>query len=318
MGRTMHEPLSGNIEVPSPRSEFQRRYDLEVEFAQSACFTALFLLAILATLVVVLTFLATSRIPPRSSELCTIFVSVLSIVEFGEIVFLSHVWYLLPRFPSARFLAVAGSISISAMQMAILSTLGGAETPRLLAFCIVALVIYFASLWMTGWFFHRLFGASLSFGGQDVFQEAIGTKVLLLLSPFLVALGLLPILGSMVLGDAMTVDSAVRIVFSSLTLIGVTAIPLATVYLLMAVVRMKGYARYVAVTAVMSIIGLAVMIDWTTKYWTWSILIGLVAAYVAGVGLGMAPFVWYGFRPVWAKRKRIEETERSVSFDDVI
>ena len=314
----MHEPLSGNVEVPSPRSEFQRRYDWEVEFAQSACFTALFLLAILATLVVGLTFMATSRVPPRNNQLNTILVSLLSTVEFGEIVFLSQLWFMLPRFSSARFVAVAGGFSISAIQLAVVSTLGGVNTPRVFSYLIVPLVIYFASLWMTGWFFHRLFGASLSFGGHDVFQEAIGTKVLLLLSPFLVALGFVPILGSLILGNALTASSAVTIVFSSLAMLGVTAIPLATVYLFMAVVRMKGYARYIAVTAVMSIIGLAVIMDCTTTYWTWSILTGLVAAYVAGVGLGMAPFVWYGFRPVWAKRKRIEETERSVSFDDVI
>jgi len=314
----MDKPLSGDVEAPSPQSEFRRLYGREVEFAQTACFTALFLLAILATLVVSLTFFATSRIPPRSSELCAIFVSVLSTVEFGEIVFLSHLWFMLPRFSSARFVAVAGGFSISAIQLAIVSTLGGANAPRVFSYLIVLLVIYFASLWMTGWFFHRLFGASLSFGGHDVFQEAIGTKVLLLLSPFLVALGLVPILGSLILGNAMTANSAVMIVFSSLAMLGVTAIPLATVYLFMAVVRMKGYARYLAVTAVMSIIGLAVMIDWTSRFWTWSVLIGLVAAYVAGAGLGLAPFAWYGFRPVWAKRKRVEETERSVSFDDVI
>lgn len=318
MGRTMDEPLSGNDKVSSPRSGFHRRYDWELEYAQSACFAALFLFAILATLVVGLAFMATSRIPPRNSQSYTTLVSLLSAVEFGEIVFLSHVWYLLPRFPSARFLAVAGSISISAIQMAIISTLGGADTPSVFSFLIVQLVIYFASLSMTGWFFHRLLGASLSFGGHDVFQEAIGTKVLLLLSPFLVALGLGPILGSMVLGNAKTVHSAVAIVFSSLAMLGVTSIPLATIYLFIAVVRMKAHGRYVALATVMSIIGLAVLVDWTTAIGMWSRLAGLIAAFIAGVGLGLAPFLWYGFRPVWAKRKRIEESERPVSFDDVV
>jgi hypothetical protein len=314
----MNDLRPGDVDVPSTHSECQLRCDREVEFAQTACFTALSLLAILTTLVVGLTFMATSRIPPRNNQLNTILVSLLSIVEFGGIVFLSHLWFMLPRFSSARFVAVAGSFLISAIQMALVSTLGGANTPRVFSYLIVPPVIYFASLWMTGWFFHRLFGASLSFRGHDVFQEAIGTKVLLLLSPFLVVLGLLPILGSIVLGNAMTGNSAAVIVFSSLAMLAVTSIPLATIYLFMMFVRMKGYARYVTVAAVMLIIGLTVHMDWTTMFWTRSFLIGVVAAYVAGVGLGLAPFFWYGFRPVWAKRKRIQETERSVSFDDVI
>lgn len=313
----MDEPISLVVEAPPPQREFQQHNDREVEFAQSACFVALLILSILATFVVGLTLMVTSR-NPLPNELHALLLSVLTTVEFGEIVFLSHGWFTLSRFTSTRFVAPVGSISIAAFQLAIVSTLGGANTPSVFSFFMVALVFYFASLWMTGWFFHRLFGASLSLGSQDVFQEPIGTKVLLMLSPLLVALGFVPIAGSMILGNSMTVNSAVVIVSSSLAMLGATAIPLATIYLLMVLVRLKGYTCLAALVAVMGIIGTAVAIDWTTEFWTLSIMTGIVVAYIAGVGLGLAPFVWYGFWPVWAKRKRIAETERSVSFDDVI
>lgn len=313
----MDEPLSPDVEAPPLQRDFQQLNDREAEFAQTACFVALLILSILATLVLGLTLTVTSRnlLP---NELHAFLLSILSTLEFGEIVFLSHGWFMLSRFTSTRFVAPVGSISIAAIQLATVSTLGGANSPSVFTFCMVALVFYFASLWMAGWFFHRLFGASLSFGSQDVFQEAIGTKVLLMLPPFLVALGFVPIIGSMILGNAITVNSAVVIVSSSLAMLGATTIPLATIYLLIVLVRLKGYVRYIAVVAVMTIIGIAVAIDWTTKFWTLSIMTGFVAAYVIGVGLGLAPFVWYGFWPVWAKRKRIAETERSVSFDDVV
>lgn len=313
----MDEQLSTDIEAHSPQCEFQGLNDREVECAQSACFVSLLVLSILATLVVGLTLMVTSR-NPLPNELHAFLLSGLTAVEFGALVFLSHGRFILSHFTSTRFVAPVGSISIAAIQLAIVSTLGGTNTPSVFSFFMVALVFYFASLWMTGWFFHRLFGASLSFGSQDVFQEAIGTKVLLLLPPFLVALGFVPILGSMILGNTMAVNSAVVIVSSSLALLGATVIPLATIYLLMVLVRLKGYVRYIAVVAVMAIIGVAVAIDWATKFWTLSIMTGFVAAYIAGVGLGLAPFVWRGFWPVWAKRKRIAETEGSVSFDDVI
>jgi hypothetical protein len=314
----MNEPPSTLVETPPSQSRFPRNGDREEESAQNACFVALFLQMALAIMVVLLTFMSSSRFTLTNNALHEFLVSLLTTVEFGGFVFLSHGWFTLPHSSSTRIATLVGSLLISVIHLAIVSTLGGINTPRVFSYLMVALAFYFASLWMTGWFFHRLFGASLSFDGQDVFQEAIGTKVLLLLSPFLVALGLAPIIGSMVLGNAMTVNSAVAIVFLSLAMLGVTAIPLATLYLFMVVVRMKGYARYIAAAAVMSIIGLAIIIDWTTTSWTLSILTGFVAAYVAGVGLEMAPFVWHGFWPVWAKRKCIEETERPVSFDDVI
>jgi hypothetical protein len=317
----MDEPFSAIVEIPLPDPPFHFSLERQEKLAQSACIVALGLQTILAISIVGFMYFAlitNSRDGTMSGDIFGLLISLLISAECGGFVFLSHGWFLLPRNSSTRFVAPLGVFSITAAQLSIALPIAGEVASNVLSYALAVLVFYFVSLWMTGWFFHRLFGASLSFGGQVVYQEAIGTKVLLLLAPFFVLLGLIPIIGSMILGN--TTNSAAAIVSVSLTMLGITVFPLAIVYLLVGLVKLKGnFVRFItggAVTA--SIVAMAITVDSQVNQWILSPWTGMLAAFIAGVGLALTPFVWNRFWPVWAKRKQVVETKYSVSFDDVV
>ena len=102
------------------------------------------------------------------------------------------------------------------------------------------LFVYVVGVFVTGWVMHRVFGASLSMLGADIFQDALNTKVLLLLAPLMLMLGIVPIMTfSAMAGGQIPPDFAAMIIYSSSAMIGISVIPILAIYLGFFVLRLR-------------------------------------------------------------------------------
>ena len=143
------------------------------------------------------------------------------LAEFGMVIFLCHCVFLFPHSSPGKNMIAFGSLLVASVQLVVASE----------GYAIGPLFAYVVAISITGWFMHRVFGASLSMFGEDVFQEAISTKVLLLLAPLLLVMGLVPTLAFMIMSGRRTQpEFASMIVFASLTLLGLSIVPILTVY----------------------------------------------------------------------------------------
>ncbi len=93
------------------------------------------------------------------------------LAEFGIVIFLCHCPFLFPPTSPGKKMIAFGSLLVASVQL----------VPASEGYAIGPLFAYVVAISITGWFMHRFFGASLSMFGEDVFQDALSTKVLLLL-----------------------------------------------------------------------------------------------------------------------------------------
>lgn len=230
--------------------------------------------------------------------------------EFGLGLFLCHCVYLFPRESPSRIMGAIGVVVIAGIQLA----------PVTAGYGLGPLFVYAVGISITGWFMHRVFGASLSMREAVVYQDALNTKVLLLLAPLLLMLGIVPIVtfGAMG-GGRMTADFASMVVYAALIMLGVSIVPILTIYLGFFVLRLRGGLSLAAVVLLVLLAVAPMILEWiqfsrlSNSLWvTVSVL-----SYFAGLGIAYLPFHLRGFRPVWARRKHRPEVESSVSFDDV-
>lgn len=231
-------------------------------------------------------------------------------VEFGLGLFLCHCIFLFPRESPSRFLGAAGSVVIASVQLA----------PASEGYALGPLFIFVVGISITGWILHRFVGASLSMNGADVFQNALGTKVLLLIAPLLLLLGIVPIITfTAMTGEQLPRDFAPLIVYASLGMLGTSVIPILTIYFGFFLLRLRaGWSFAVIVLLFISAVS-PMILEWlafsrvSNSVWTTV----SVLCYIFGLGIAYLPFHLRGFRPVWAKRKHKPSVESSVSFDDI-
>ena len=203
-----------------------------------------------------------------------------------------------------------GSLLVASVQL----------VPASEGYAIGPLFAYVVAISITGWFMHRVFGASLSMFGEDVFQDALSTKVLLLLAPLLLVMGLVPTLALMIMSGRRTQpEFASTIVFAALTLFGLSIVPILSVYAGLGFLRLRNTGKLVASILVLATVFATFVFEWIVTnprfYSLW--FTAFASAYVLGLGVAYLPFYWFGFRPVWAKRKATKRVEAPISFDDV-
>ncbi len=230
--------------------------------------------------------------------------------EFGLGLFLCHCVYLFPRESPSRIVGAIGSVVIAGIQLA----------PVTEGYGLGPLFVYVVGISITGWLMHRIFGASLSMREAVVYQDALNTKVLLLLAPLLLILGIVPIVTfAAMAGGQMPPDFASMIVYAALTMLGVSIVPILSIYLGFFVLRLSGGLSFAAVVLLVLLTAAPMILEWiqfsTLSNSLWATVSGL--SYFVGLGLGYLPFHLRGFRPVWAKRKHKSNVESSVSFDDI-
>lgn len=230
--------------------------------------------------------------------------------EFGLGLFLCHCFYLFPRESPSRVVGAIGGVVIAGVQLA----------PITAGFGLGPLFVFVVGISITGWFMHRVFGASLSMRRADVYQDALNTKVLLLLAPLLLILGIVPIVTFAAMGGRqMTADFASMVIYAALVMLGVSVGPILTIYLGFFVLRLRGGLSLAAILLLVLLAATPMILEWIqfsrVSNSLWVTVSGL--SYFFGLGLGYLPFYLRGFRPVWAKRKHRPDVESSVSFDDV-
>lgn len=233
------------------------------------------------------------------------------LTEFGIVVFLCHCIFLFPRSSPGKNIVAFGSLLIASVQL----------VPASDGYAIGPLFAYVIAISITGWFMHRVFGASLAMRGEDVYQDALSTKVLLLLAPLLLVMGLVPTLVVMIIfgGGRMQPEFATSVITFSLVMLGLSITPILSIYACICFLRLRNNGKMVAATIVSAIVFAIVVFDWFThsphlnSLW----VIAFISAYILGLALAYVPFYWYGFRPVWAKRTPSKRIEASISFDDI-
>lgn len=230
--------------------------------------------------------------------------------EFGLGLFLCHCIYLFPRESPSRIVGASGSVVIAGIQLAT-ATAGYGLGP---------LFVFVVGISITGWLMHRVFGAGLSMRRVDVYQDAFNTKVLLLLAPLLLLLGIVPIVTFAAMGGGqMTAEFGSMIVYAAIIMLGVCIVPIFTIYLGFFVLRLRGGLSFAAFVFLFLLAAAPMILEWIqfsrVSNSLWVTVSGL--SYFFGLGLGYLPFYLRGFRPVWAKRKQRPDVESSVSFDDV-
>ena len=232
--------------------------------------------------------------------------------EFGLGLFLCHCIFLFPRNSPSRIVGGIGSVVLAGVQLASVTS----------GYGLGPLFVFVVGISITGWVMHRVFGASLSMHGEDVFQDALNTKVLLLLAPLLLILGIVPIVTFAAMDGGPTppnFDFAATVIYASIAMLGVSVVPILTIYLGFLLLRLSRGGTFVA-TVLLIILAMTPMIwEWIqfsrAANSIWSTIPFL--SYFLGLGLAYVPFHLRGFRPVWAKRKLKLSVETSVSFDDV-
>jgi len=279
------------------------KYDNEVvQASATVLFVQFFLAVAIAVLFSVLRFSGRDSIVPCLAAGCVCF-------EFGLGLFLCHCIFLFPRESPSRIVGAIGTVVIAGVQLA-LSSDGYALGP---------LFVYVVGISITGWLLHRFLGASLSMKGADVFQDALGTKVLLLLAPLLLMLGIVPVVTFGVMSGGHTPpDFAPLIVYSSLGMLGVSVLPILTIYIGFFLLRLRAGWSFAAFAIIATFVVSPMILEWLAfplinSVWATVTLL----SYFFGLGLAYLPFHLRGFRPVWAKRKHKPSVESSVSFDDI-
>ncbi len=233
------------------------------------------------------------------------------LTEFGMVIFLCHCVFLFPHSSPGKNMIAFGSLLVAGLQLLVVSY----------GYAIGPLLAYVVAISITGWFMHRVFGASLAMRGEDVYQDALSTKVLLSLAPLLLVMGLVPTLVFMILfgGGRMQPEFASSVITFSLVMLGLSITPILSIYACICFLRLRNNVKMVAATIVSAIVLAIVVFDWFThspqlnSLW----VIAFISAYILGLALAYVPFYWYGFRPVWAKRKPSKRIEASMSFDDI-
>ena len=230
--------------------------------------------------------------------------------EFGLGLFLCHCIYLFPRESPSRIVGAIGSVVIAGIQLA----------PVTEGYGLGPLFIFVVGISITGWLMHRAFGASLSMRRAIVYQDALNTKVLLLLAPLLLILGIVPIVTFAAMGAGqMQTDFASMVVYAAIIMLGVSIVPISTIYLGFIVLRLRGGLSLAAIVFLVFLAATPMIVEWiqftSVNNSVWFTI--TVLSYFAGLGLAYLPFHLRGFRPVWAKRKHKPNVESSVSFDDI-
>jgi hypothetical protein len=156
--------------------------------------------------------------------------------------------------------------------------------------------------------------------GADVFQDALNTKVLLLLAPVLLMLGIVPVLTfSAMAGGQIPPDFAATVIYAALIMLGVSVVPILTIYLGFFLLSLRAVWQLAAIAILIMLVATPMILEWisfsrvSNSVWTTV----TVVSYFIGLGLAYLPFHLRGFRPVWAKRKHNSDVESSVSFDEV-
>lgn len=203
-----------------------------------------------------------------------------------------------------------GSLLIASVQL----------VPASDGYAIGPLFAYVVAITITGWFMHRLFGASLSMRGEDVYQDALSTKVLLLLAPLLLVMGIVPTLAFMILsGSRSQPEFASTVVFMALSFLGLSIVPILSIYTFFFFLRLRKNDKWVVALIVSATLLATIVFEWLLYnprfYGVW--FTAFLSSYILGLVLAYLPFYWYGFRPVWAKRKPSKRVEESISFDDI-
>ncbi len=287
--------------------------DLNDELSTNrASFIALAIHASLAMMVVAIVVLADASYISLSNRIAiSFFLAGCCLAEFGSYIFLTHCMFLLPSNSSASIRVPVVSNVITISQFAIFERVPNLSDETHIGF----LFAYFVGLWISGWRLHRIFGASLSLRGQDVYQEAITTKVLLAAAPLLLLMGLIPTLVMMSDSTVLATDFASNVVIAALILLVVTVVPILSIYLCFGYLRLQHQGLWSTLLIVaISIVILLAFLDGPNMV---SLFLLCTIICFAGIIIAIAPFYCYGFRPVWAKRKRVEKAERAVSFDEV-
>ena len=156
----------------------------EYQHDGAACRASVAALVIQICLAVVIAGISTTmsgKVTAQSQVIWFVLVGC-TFAETGICVFLCHCFFLFPRESTGRSIATFGSVLVAGVQLVLPSN----------GYAIGPLLAYVVGFFLTGWFLHRLFGASLSMHGEIVFQNALNTKVLLMLAPLLLVMGLVP------------------------------------------------------------------------------------------------------------------------------
>jgi hypothetical protein len=233
------------------------------------------------------------------------------LAEFGMVTFLCHCVFLFPHSSPGKNMIAFGGLLVAALQLVVVSY----------GYAIGPLFAYVVAISITGWFMHRVFGASLSMRGEDVYQDALSTKVLLMLAPLLLVMGLVPTLVVMIIfgGGRMQPVFASSVITYSLVMLGLSITPILSIYAGFCFLRLRNGGKLVVATIVSAIALAIVVFEWITYspqlYSLW--VIAFISAYFLGLALAYLPFHWYGFRPVWAKRNASKRVEAPISFDDM-
>lgn len=312
----MHPSPANSDDLKNPSSDRERtepqhgpgeyQYDNAVVQASLICLLIQFLLAVAIAVI-----LSSIRFASGTGNSITPYLALGGMwAEFGLGLFLCHCVYLFPRESPSRIMGAIGVVVIAGIQLA----------PVTAGYGLGPLFVYVVGISITGWLMHRVFGASLSMREAVVYQDALNTKVLLLLAPLLLILGIVPIVTFAAMGGGrMTADFASMVVYAALIMLGVSIVPILTIYLGFFVLRLRGGLSIAAVVLLVLLAVAPMILEWiqfsrlSNSLWvTVSVL-----SYFAGLGIAYLPFHLRGFRPVWAKRKHRPDIESSVSFDDV-
>ncbi len=252
------------------------------------------------------------------------------IAEFGIFIFLTHCFFLFPRLITASVIAPLGSLLIVVVQIVIAIIFIASSpppsrplAPNSLGITLGMVFAFVIGLLISGWFLYRLLGTSLTMGGEDVYQSAINTKILLSIAPLFLVMGLVPtvFMRTFAEGQVVTHFASTVVIFAFQILLS-TVVPLLAMFACFVLLRLKG--RWAWFTATSISVGLVVpcvllleIVDLQSRLGVSIVFISGIIVYFAGLAAAVAPFYWFGFRPVWAKRKQVVEAEPSASFDHV-
>jgi hypothetical protein len=299
---------SSNLEHAEPeRQPTEYKYDNAVIQASLVGLLIQFLLAV--AIAVLLASIRFTSGTGSSLAQCLVLGGIWA--EFGLGLFLCHCVYLFPRESPSRFMGAIGSVAIAGIQLA----------PITAGYGLGPLFVYVVGICVAGWFMHRVFGASLSMGRAIVYQDALNTKVLLLLAPLLLILGFVPLVTFVAMGGGqMPPNFASLIVYAAIIMLGVSIFPIITIYLGFFLLRLPGGLSLATFVFLALLAATPMILEWIqfSRVSNSAVVPAAVLSYMVGLGLGYLPFHLHGFRPVWAKRKHNSNVESPVSFDDVL
>jgi hypothetical protein len=234
---------------------------------------------------------------------------VCTIVELGTSLFLFQCIYLLPASSPGRAIAFFGSIAIFTVQIVIATN----------GFGLVLLLGFLVGFLATGWLSHRMLGASLSMHGEAVYQAPFSVKVLLLIAPLFIAMGLIPTVQWMSIDKNPEQHFAFYLILSALSVFCLSLVPILSTDAMFLVLRLRAPYQVAIVALLLACLSAPVIYEWISgdpNMQSVSVFLTF-ASYPSGFVLAYLPFHLQGFRPVYAKRRTSITQEDSVSFDDV-